>query len=148
MHPLQPGSAAPVPASAPEGAHLVVFYKVTCPVCQMAAPIVDAIAGANPGRVVAFGQDPEEDLAAFRSEFGIDVPTAPDIAPYPVSNEWGVRVVPTLFLVDDSGNVADIVESWDRDGFNRLAQGLAEATGSDFVPVSHAGDGLPAFRPG
>lgn len=125
----------------------MAFYKVTCPVCQLAAPVIDRLAEVFPGRVVAVGQDPQADLAAFRGGFGIDVPTTPDTAPYPCSNAWGIQVVPTLFLVDD-GEIRDRVESWDRDGFNRLAAGLAAATGQPAVTLSEEGDGLPAFRPG
>jgi thiol-disulfide isomerase/thioredoxin len=126
---------------------VIVFYKVTCPVCQMAAPKIDRLAEIAPGRVVAVGQDPEDRLEAFREEFGIRVPTHPDTAPYPVSEAYGVEVVPTLFLVD-RGEIVDRVESWDRAGFNRIARSLAERAGAEYVPVSEEGDGLPDFRPG
>jgi len=41
-----------------------------------------------------------------------------------------------------------VVESWDRDGYNRIAKRLAQATGSPAGAVSDPGDGLPSFRPG
>ena len=70
-----------------------------------------------------------------------------DLPPYAVSESYGVRTVPTVFLVDD-GAVIDTVEGWDREGYNRVAERLAELTGTEYRPVSEAGDGLPPFRPG
>ena len=55
--------------------------------------------------------------------------------------------MPTLVLVD-SGSVTDVAESWDRDGWNRIVEGLAERRGESVQPVSRPGDGLPSFRPG
>ena len=148
MEPLAPGQAAP-PL---QGLDLVdptvlVFYKVTCPVCQLAGPVVERLHGAYPGRVQGVGQDPDEALAEFGRTYGLSAPAVSDAPPYPASNAYGVRVVPTLFLVD-RGEVRDVVESWDRDGFNRVSAELAELTGADPVTVSTPEDGLPSFRPG
>jgi hypothetical protein len=75
------------------------------------------------------------------------LPRVPDLPPYEQSNAYGIEVVPTLFLVQDS-MVLDTVESWDREGYNRVSQRLAELSGSAYVEISSAGDGLPPFRPG
>jgi thiol-disulfide isomerase/thioredoxin len=144
------GDAAPlVPdVSFDEGPVALVFYKVTCPVCQMAAPKVDAMAGAYPGRVVGVGQDPADELQRFGREFGMDVPAVPDLPPYGVSNAYGIETVPTLVVIDSAGEVADAVVSWDRAGFNRASARLAELLGVEPAMVSDSSDGLPAFRPG
>ncbi len=126
----------------------MVFYKVTCPVCQMAAPKVDAMARAYPGRVVGVGQDPPDALERFGREFGMDVPAVPDLPPYEASNAYGIEAVPTLFVIDGTGTVADAVVSWDRDGYNRASARLAELLGVETVTVSEPSDGLPSFRPG
>ena len=70
--PIAPGDAAPpIDGVAGHGAHAVVFYKVTCPVCQMAAPKVQALADAFPGRVTPVGQDPPARLEPFAEEYGM-----------------------------------------------------------------------------
>jgi hypothetical protein len=125
----------------------VVFYKVTCPVCQMAAPAIERLAQAYPGRVFGVGQDPPAKLAAFGSTYGLTLPTTEDPPPYPASRAYGIRVVPTVVLVE-AGSVADVVESWDRDRLNSLSRRLAESLGLENRPVSEPGDGLPVFRPG
>jgi thiol-disulfide isomerase/thioredoxin len=149
MPALASGSTAPdiSGVSFSDGPKAVFFYKVTCPVCQMAAPAAQAIEAAYPGRILGVGQDPEEKLVAFDREYGMGFPRQPDLPPYDVSNAYGVEVVPTVFVVQDS-TVLDTVESWDRDGYNRVSRRLAELTGTPFVEISTPGDGLPPFRPG
>ncbi len=146
---VAPGTAAPAidGLDVRRRASLLFFYKVTCPVCQMAAPVAQRIHQALPGGIVGIGQDPPERLTAFGREYGVAIESVPDLPPYPASESYGIRVVPTLVLVD-SGSVADVVESWDRDGWNRVAQGLADRRGEPFRPVTEPGDGLPSFRPG
>jgi thiol-disulfide isomerase/thioredoxin len=147
--PLNPGSIAPpVPGvDFSAGPRALFFYKVTCPVCQMAAPKAQAFEEAYQGRIVGIGQDPEEKLSAFDGEYGMSIPRLADLPPYSQSNAYGIEVVPTLFLVQDS-MILDAVESWERDGYNRVSRRLAELTGSEFAEISKAGDGLPPFRPG
>jgi thiol-disulfide isomerase/thioredoxin len=144
------GEAAPlVPGlTFADGPVALVFYKVTCPVCQMAAPKVDAMARAYPGRVVGVGQDPADELEQFGREFGMGVPAVPDLPPYDASNAYGIESVPTLFVIDRTGAVADAVVSWDRAGYNRASARLAELLGVDPATVSDSSDGLPPFRPG
>jgi thiol-disulfide isomerase/thioredoxin len=144
------GEAAPlVPGlTFADGPVALIFYKVTCPVCQMAAPKVDAMARAYPGRVVGVGQDPPDELERFGREFGMGVPAVPDLPPYDASNAYGIESVPTLFVIDRTGAVADAVVSWDRAGYNRASARLAELLGVDPATVSDSSDGLPPFRPG
>jgi hypothetical protein len=53
-----------------------------------------------------------------------------------------------MFLVDADGRIDDVVQSWDREGYNRVSARLAELTGAGFVEISNESDGLPAFKPG
>jgi len=123
------------------GPTVLAFFKVTCPVCQMVAPMVRAMAESGAG-VVGIGQDPAPALAVFRDRWGQTVPTVSEPRPYRVSDAYRLVSVPSLYLVDPGGMVLDVVVGWDRDGWNRVA---AAAGGR---PVSAAGDGLPPYRPG
>jgi thiol-disulfide isomerase/thioredoxin len=144
------GDAAPfVPGGGVEGGPVaLVFYKVTCPVCQMAAPKIDAMARSYPQRVMGVGQDPPDQLERFGREFRMDISAVADLPPYDVSNAYGIETVPTLFVIDGAGVVADAVVSWDRAGYNRASARLAELLGVEPVTVSDSSDGLPPFRPG
>jgi peroxiredoxin len=138
-----PDAATGEPVSDPwrDGPVVLAFFKTTCPVCQMAAPKVQALADAGV-RVVAVGEDAPAEIGSYAERHGQKVPTLSETAPYPASDAFGIDTVPTLFRVDESGTVRDAVVSWDRDGWNRFA----EAAGG--TAVSDEGDGLPPFRPG
>jgi peroxiredoxin len=124
-----------------EGPVVLAFFKTTCPVCQMAAPKVQAMADGG-ARVLAVGEDPPEALRAFAERHGQRVTTVTEASPYAVSAAFELHTVPALVLVDADGTVLDSVFSWEREGWNRIA----ERAGAP--PVSHEGDGLPAQRPG
>ena len=131
-----------------DGAHALVFYKVTCPTCQMAAPEIDRFERGYPGRILGVGQDRPEALASFSEQWGVSFPSVPDLDPYVASNAYGIAHVPTMVIVDGDGRVAEVVESWDRDGYNRASALLASLLGAEPAAISTEGDGLPAFRPG
>jgi hypothetical protein len=107
----------------------------------MAAPMVTAMAEGG-ATVVAIGEDPAPTLVTYRDRWGQTVPTLSEPPPYRVSGAYGLISVPSLFLVDSEGALLASVRGWDRDEWNRVAV----AAGGR--PVSAAGDGLPAFRPG
>jgi thiol-disulfide isomerase/thioredoxin len=149
MAPIEPGATAPpVPGTDLEaGASLLYFYKVTCPSCQISAPVAARYQDAYPGHIVGVGQDPSEKLQVFSRQYGMSFPSVSDPPPYDVSDAYGIRTVPTLVLVN-AGTVEDVVEAWDRGGFNRVSGRLARLIGDRPVNVSEDGDGLPPFRPG
>ncbi len=123
------------------GRTLLVFFKVSCPVCHMVAPKVTALAEAGV-RVVAVGQDPPAKLIAYAEAKGQAVPTVSEVAPYPVSSSFGISSVPTLVDVGADGVVLDVVAAWDRERWN------AAAAAHGAPPLSSEGDGLPPYRPG
>ena len=123
------------------GRTVLVFFKVSCPVCHIVAPKVTALADAGV-RVLAVGQDPPAKLMAYAQEKGQAVPTVSELPPYPVSSSFGIASVPTLFDVGADGVVLDAVAAWDRERWNEVAA----AHGAP--PVSSDADGLPPFRPG
>jgi thiol-disulfide isomerase/thioredoxin len=150
VSPLEVGDTAPeIPGirfgDGPVG---LLFYKVTCPTCQLAAPVMGHFHRAFPGRVIGIGQDPEPDLARFTATYEMGIDSIEDAPPYEVSDGYAVVSVPTLFLVGDDGRVAEAVGAWDRAGFNRVAATLAHRIGSAPVVVSTPDDGLPEFKPG
>jgi hypothetical protein len=78
----------------------------------------------------------------------MEIRTVEDPPPYRGSDAYGIVSVPTLFLVGDDGRILESVGAWDRTGFNRVAQLIAERTGAAPVVVSTPDDGLPDFKPG
>ena len=124
-----------------DGPIVLAFFKTTCPVCQMVAPAVQALADGG-ARIVAIGQDPPGTLAGYAKRYGQEVPTVSEPPPYRVADAYRITSVPTLFLVDAQGVIQHAVGAWDRDKWNAVAAAVGAP------PVSTQGDGMPAFRPG
>lgn len=113
----------------------------------MAAPVAERLYRTVGERLTAVAQDSPERVRDFEASLGTTFPSVSDVEPYPLSESYGIRTVPTLFLVRD-GRVDDVVESWDRDAWNRLGAKLTAASGAEGEVFSWPGDGLPPFRPG
>ncbi|HWC32127.1 MAG TPA: redoxin domain-containing protein, partial [Actinomycetota bacterium] len=112
MRPIQAGERAPaIPGlQLEDGRGIVMFYKVTCPTCQMVAPVAQRLFERFPGRFAAVAQDPPDRIQDFGRHFGSSFPSLSEPPPYDAANGYGVRSVPTLFVVD-GGSVVDVVES-------------------------------------
>lgn len=125
-----------------EGPTVLSFFKVSCPVCKMVAPMLTALAEGG-ARVVAVGEDPPDDLTRFAEQEGQRVLTLSEAAPYDVSQAYGLEAVPTIFLVGPDGTVQDSIAGWNRESWNNLAASVGVTT-----PLSNPDDGLRPFRPG
>ena len=125
-----------------EGAAVLAFFKVTCPVCKMVAPMLTKMAEAGV-RVVAVGQDPPDAITAFAESENQKVPALAEPAPYRVSESFDLEAVPSIFLIGQDGEIQQAIAGWNRDTWNALAAaaGMTE-------PVSTPDDGLRPFRPG
>ena len=141
-------AAPPIHGVDRDGPRALVFYKVTCSVTKMAGPAIARLGLAYTGSVVGVGQDPQPALDAFAGEHAWGFAQVPDPPPYAASDAYGIASAPTVVVVDAEGTVADVVESWDRDGLNRAAATLASMLGAPPATLSTPEDGLPAFKPG
>lgn len=134
-----------------QGPAVLTFFKTTCPTCALAFPVLGDVARryGDAVPVVAVSQDPPAKTAPWLAEHRFDGPFLDDAAGgYAAAEAYGVRSVPTVVLVDGDGTVTRVVEGWDRDRYNELAEDLGRRTGRSVEPVSVAGDGRPVFKPG
>jgi peroxiredoxin len=125
-----------------EGRVVLAFFKVSCPVCKMVAPMLTRLAEGG-ARVIAVGQDPPEAIARFNEAEGQRVPALTESDPFAVSASFGLEAVPSIFLVGEDGEIQQAIAGWSRDTWNDLAaeMGMSE-------PLSTPDDGLRPFRPG
>lgn len=130
-----------------EGAVLLVFFKIACPTCQLTMPFLRRLAdgaldsGANPPRLVAVSQDDAKHTAGFQQRFGPSEPALLDERPYRASNLYGIRNVPSLFLIEADGRISMSVA-----GFSKAH---LEALGERFgVAPFREAESVPALRPG
>jgi peroxiredoxin len=125
-----------------EGTTVVSFFKASCPVCKMVAPMLTKLSDGG-ARVVAVGQNSPETIEKFIESEGQRVPTVSEPPPYSVSESFGLEAVPSIFLIGADGEILQAIAGWNRDTWNEMAAaaGVSE-------PLSTPDDGLRPFRPG
>jgi peroxiredoxin len=60
------------------GPALLAFYKVSCPVCQLAFPYLERLAGGTSLQLIAISQDDDSTTKSFNQRFGVTFPTLLD----------------------------------------------------------------------
>jgi len=125
------------------GPALLAFFKVTCPVCQMTFPFLERIHTAGTLPIYAISQNDAEDTRDFNRQFGVTFPTLLDSedSGFPVSNDYGIGSVPTLFLVEPNGAISLVIEGWSK-------KEMADLAGRHGVSLFRAGDKVPEQKPG
>ena len=111
---------------------VLAFFKVTCPTCKFAMPFLNRAKH----RVIAISQDDPVATEKFAEQFDLRVEVAYDEADagYPLSNQYGVEYVPTLFLLDAEGKVSRRIDCFDKEGFEDLGVEFQEE--------------VPVYKPG
>ena len=138
---LDGGETALVEIAA-NGPALLVFFKVTCPVCQFTLPFLERLhAGTLP--IFGISQNDAERTREFNREFGVTFPTLLDTeeSEFPVSNAFGISSVPTMFLVEGDGTISQVMEGWRKTEIEWLGgkAGVQPFRPSDYVPEWKAG---------
>lgn len=137
------GGTASLAELTAQGPVLLVFFKITCPVCQFTLPYLNRVHRAGTLPVYGISQNQPEDTREFLQEFGIEFPILLDgeVAGYPVSNDFGISSVPSLFLVEPGGRIARTIEGWNRKEMEWLAGRAATA-------IIRQGDNVPEWKAG
>jgi peroxiredoxin len=126
------------------GPVVLVFFKVSCPTCQMTFPYLQKLADSRntSAQLIAISQDDAGDSREFRQRLGVSMRTLLDAGPlYKASNAYRIDSVPSFFVIETDGTIALAF-----DGFNKSA---LEQVGRLFgVEMFHETDRVPALRPG
>ncbi len=114
----------------------LVFFKVSCPTCQLTLPFLTKAAKDEPLFIVS--QDSPKLTEQFASKFGAPLAYLYDRAEdnYPASNALGLNYVPSMIRVGPDGRVVDAVEGFDK--------AFLEDLGIEF----QAAEKVPNFKPG
>lgn len=129
---------------------LLVFFKVTCPTCQLSMPYWERFNAYHEAGLRIWGvvEDPSEDARAFAAEYGMTFPVLTDLHPYVVSEEYGLTNVPTAFLVEPGGRIARNIVGFSIEAYNVMARDIAARLGVKPIAPFALDDGVPAFKPG
>ena len=135
-----------------KGPVVAAFFKVNCPVCQLAFPFIDRIYKAykTTGKITLVGvsQNDASETQAFNREFGVTFPVLLDAKGYPVSNAYGLTNVPTVFLISPQREIEASLVSWAKDEMEELNRTLAKISGVAAAQIFTAADQVPVFKPG
>ena len=135
-----------------KGPVVLVFFKVSCPVCQYAAPFLERVFHANRAAnvtVLGISQDEARDTKDFMREYGVTFPVAlDDPAKYAVSNAYGLTNVPTILYVAPGGEIEVSCVGWSRADVEAINQKLAEHREQPLVPLWRKGEDIQDFRAG
>lgn len=134
-----------------QGPVLLAFFKVSCPVCQFALPFLErlhrAVQGKNNVKVWGISQDDGRDTRDFAREYKCTFPMLLDEKGYPVSNQYGLTNVPTLFLVQPDGGIRVSSVGFARKDIEAAAAAFGQLTGQA-ITVFQPADQVPDYKPG
>jgi peroxiredoxin len=134
------------------GPVVLVFFKVSCPTCQYALPFFERLHkahGSNRVRVLGISQNDARETAAFAKEFGITFPIVlDDPGSYPVSNAYGLTNVPSIFWIEQDGEVIISSVGWVKSDFEQIHGRMAGAGQSPMTPVFRPEEDVRDFRAG
>ncbi len=133
------------------GPVVLVFFKISCPVCQYTLPFLERLYRAHKGKanVVGVSQNPQQDTALFMHEYRISFPILPDdTSKYPVSNTYGLTNVPTLFLISPEGEIEVSSVGWSRQDLEEINRRLAKAISAPAAQIFQRGEDVADFRAG
>ena len=136
-----------------QGPVVAAFFKVSCPVCQLAFPYLERIfkAYAKSGKFsfVGVSQDNASDTKAFNREYGVTFPVLLDpVGKYPVSNAYGLTNVPTVFLISPEGEIEFSSVSWSKADMEQLGRRLANINDMPVEQIFKSGEKVADFKPG
>jgi peroxiredoxin len=133
------------------GPVVAAFYKISCPVCQFTFPFLERLHeqyGGENVTILGVSQDDASDTKRFNREYGVKFTTVVDEPPYPVSNAYGLTIVPTIFLIEPDGTIQGTCMGFGKSELEKIAGELALQKKSPAVPFFHSNEVVPAYKPG
>lgn len=133
------------------GPVLAAFFKVSCPTCQYTFPFVERLYRQfrpQAVQIIAVSQDNEAESQEFAREFGVTFPMVIDEYPYETSRGYGVKYVPTLFLIAPAGHVELMSDGFCKVDLLEIQKLLAKHYSVNPPALFQPGDSVPEFKPG
>jgi peroxiredoxin len=134
-----------------KGPVVAAFFKVSCPTCQFAAPFLERLHETYAGpKFTLFGisQDDARDTREFFKEFDVEFPSLIDAEGYPVSNQYGITNVPTVFLISPDGKIQTSSVGFEKKALEKIAAEAARATGAPPKALFKPSEAVPEIKPG
>jgi peroxiredoxin len=134
-----------------KGPVVAAFFKVSCPTCQFTAPFLERLHESYAGEnftLWGISQDDAADTREFCQEFEVEFPALIDGNGYPVSNQYGITNVPTVFLIAPDGKIQECCVGFSKKDLEKMAAAAARATSTPPTSFFRPGEVIPDFKPG
>ena len=145
------GKKASLTDALKKGPVVAAFFKVSCPTCQFTAPFLERLHESYAGEkftLWGISQDDAADTREFCQEFEVEFPALIDERGYPVSNQYGITNVPTVFLIAPDGKIQESCVGFSKNDLEKMAAAAARATGTPPTSFFKPGEVIPDFKPG
>jgi peroxiredoxin len=134
-----------------KGPVIAAFFKMSCPTCQFTMPFLqridDAYGSAN-ATLLAISQDDPADTAEFCEEYGVKFTALVDQDGYPVSHQYGITNVPSIYLISPDGKVQASAVGFARKEIETMGAEFARVNQRPVSPVFHPTEIIPDTKPG
>jgi peroxiredoxin len=135
------------------GPVVLAFFKISCPVCQYAFPYIERmwrVHRTEPVSFIGISQDNAADTEAFTRNYGLTFPMALDVSrQYLVSNAYKLTNVPSVYLVDRSGEIQVSSVGWSRADMEELNLKLSMMNpAQQQYPIFKSGEQVAEFKAG
>ena len=133
------------------GPVLAAFFKVSCPTCQFTMPFLSRLQqryGGSKFTLLGISQDDARDTREFCEEYGLKFPCLLDESGYPVSNEYGLTNVPTMFWINPDGQIQQTSVGFSKADLEKMAAQAAHVTGNPPASLFKPGEVIPEMKPG
>jgi len=145
------GKKASLTDALKKGPVVAAFFKVSCPTCQFTAPFLERLHESYAGEkftLWGISQDDAADTREFCQEFEVEFPALIDERGYPVSNQYGITNVPTVFLIAPDGKIQECCVGFSKKDLEKMAAAAARATSTPPTSFFRPGEVIPDFKPG
>jgi peroxiredoxin len=133
------------------GPVLVAFFKVSCPTCQYIFPFLERLyqqLRAQGAQVWGVVQDEARDAQRFAKEYGVTFPILVDDYPYELSRKYGLKYVPTIFLIAPDGKIGASSEGFSKADLLEIQKSLARSFSASLPPLFKPTEKIPEYKPG
>jgi peroxiredoxin len=134
-----------------KGPVLLMFWHSQCGACERGVAYFNRLYDAyeNLGwSFWAIAQDGPDDARRFVGEHGLRPTVLVDGPELRVSDAYDPDAVPAFFLIEPTEGVTVESVGLEKAALNDISRRVAGYTGSPYVEIAPADDGLPAFTPG
>ena len=145
------GKRASLREALSRGPVVAAFFKVSCPTCQFTFPFLQRLFqtyGSDRSTFLAISQDDAGDTREFCAEYGVGFTAVVDEEGYPVSNEYGLTNVPTIYLIASDGSVQVDIVGFGKKALEKIADELARVNERPATSLFKPEEVIPDAKPG